>query len=157
MDPLSKRVEQTMYRRKMYRAKIGSAAADLKRCSKWCAFALKLTHTGKFTGEITNAWNEARFCFQNGIENFKPKQMKIIDTIIRPLGLLSNGQLLTIVLMENETHEITCRVGLSWPTDPSQDVTVKRVIEYGGKFQMPEAMAFFPDHADIIKRHWKQS
>lgn len=154
---LAQRVEHGRYRRQQYRNKIGSAAADLKRCAKWCAFALRLTHTGKFPGEITGAWNEARLCFQDGIINFKPKHMKSIDTVIRSLGLLSHGRYLAIVLMENETQQITCRIGTSWETDKNHLDTVNRVMEYGGKLLQAEALAFFPDHTDRINEHWKNS
>jgi len=68
-----------------------------------------------------------------------------------------NGNLfcIGIVLMENETFEISCRIAVACYGDSVKDT--KHIMEYGSKLNMDQAIAFFPEKKELITAKWKKN
>lgn len=78
--------------------------------------------------------------------------MKVIAVEWRSLGQI--GQSVGIVLTENSTGEISCRIGLC--QFENSEIDSKEIMLQGGKLHMDEALGFFPQHTKAILLKWKK-
>lgn len=81
--------------------------------------------------------------------------MKILAVCYRSLGATSlfiDG--IGFVLEQNRIGEVSCRIG-AWITE-HEETAAKLIAEYGGKMFQSEALAIFPQHAELIISNWKQ-
>lgn len=81
--------------------------------------------------------------------------MKVLATEFRSLGAINDNYTLGIVLTENSTKEITCRIGLVPDSHEEPTHSAVRIMMFGGKLFQSEALAFFPQHTEIIQKQWK--
>ena len=58
------------------------------------------------------------------------------------------------MLCSNATGKISCRIGIAIGQDEKRDA--KNIMNRGGKLFQSEAIAFFPDHKELILKNWKE-
>jgi hypothetical protein len=79
--------------------------------------------------------------------------MKVIATAWKSLG--QSGKTLGIILCENATQEMSCRIGIAEGED--QTVDAIDIMHTGGKLDMDEALGFFPKYTNaILIKKWKR-
>jgi hypothetical protein len=77
--------------------------------------------------------------------------MKIIDATWRHTN---TGVMIGIVLVQNDMRQVTCRIGTGSGYSPGPEAII--IANLGSKLDRPQALAFFPDHKDLIWERWKK-